>query len=306
MTDEASPPAAGGKQQNRLPVFLNSASGSADRVIAVLDGDTRFALHCLPPKQMASAIDQEVEQGAPRVLVCGGDGTLALAAGRLAGTKTALAVLPGGTLNHFAARVGIPTGAKAALELALTGQPRPVAAGYVNDRLFLNTSSVGAYVYFVRTRNNLERQMDYHTASLLAGLRRLVRFRSARLNVNGNIMKSPLVFVGVDERELRFPILGQQKSDGEAGLHIIVVKSRSRLDTLKIACKAFFSGVDPLEQANEVEALLLENLELSYQQKKRQMTVALDGELASLTAPLQYRFAPEALSVIAPASAQAP
>jgi diacylglycerol kinase family enzyme len=286
-------------------VYLNSAAGTIERFLAVLDGDSRFELHCLPPQQMAAAIDREIEQRSDRVLVCGGDGTLALAAARLAGTKTALAALPGGTLNNSAARLGVPTGAKAALELALSGQPRPVAAGYVNNRLFLNTSSVGAYVFFVRTRNNFEQKMDYHTASLLAGLRRLARFRSVKLIVKGNVLRSPLVFIGVNERELRFPKLGQQKPNGDEGLHIIAVKSSGRLEAFKIVCKAIFRGIDPLENAHEAENLLQENLKLSYHRHKREITIRLDGELVSLKTPLKYRFAPAALSVIMPGPPEA-
>lgn len=287
-------------QEKRWPVFVNPTSGNFKQIMSVLDGDKRILLHCLPPKEMAAALDQEISQECPRVIVSGGDGTLALAASRLAGTNTELAVLPGGTLNHFAGRLEIPDDIKSALDLAITGGAHPVAAGYVNDQLFLNTSSVGAYVFFVRTREQLENNMSYHSASLLAGLRRLARFRSAKLNVNGNTLRSPLVFVGVNERELRFPALGQEKPEGGEGLHIIVVKSRGRVETLKIACKAFFRGVDPLEQTKDVENLIRAELELSYHRKKRKIAVALDGELFSLTAPLKYRFEPAAFSVVMP------
>ena len=105
------------------------------------------------------------------MVVAGGDGTLASAAAVLAGTGTALAVLPGGTLNHFARDHGIPTELDEALELATAGREAEVDVGYVNDLLFLNTSSVGAYVQFVELRDRLERHLGYRTASILAGLR---------------------------------------------------------------------------------------------------------------------------------------
>jgi diacylglycerol kinase family enzyme len=292
-------------QTERHPVFLNPKSGSFEHVFSALDNDRRIKLHCLPPKQMTAAIGQAVRQGCPRVIVSGGDGTLALAASRLAESKTELGILPGGTLNHFAGRLGIPDDTQAALELALTGQARSVSAGYVNEQLFLNTCSVGAYVFFVRTREHLENHMNYYIASLLAGIRRLVRFRSAKINLNGQVMKSPLVFIGVNERELRFPILGQEQNNGGQGLHVIAVKSHGRVETFKIACKAIFRGIDPLEQANDIENLIIEGLELGYH-RKTTIEVALDGELLSLSAPLKFRFDSSALFVVVPETAKSP
>ncbi len=67
-----------------------------------------------------------MEAGARRVLVSGGDGTVASAAAVACETEMELAALPGGTLNHFAKDHGIPTELAEALELAATGSARPV------------------------------------------------------------------------------------------------------------------------------------------------------------------------------------
>ena len=76
--------------------------------------------------------------------------------------------------------------------------------GYVNDLLFLNTSSVGAYVRFVETRDRLERHLGYSAASVLAGLRILRCARQTRvtLEVEGEkrVYRARLVFVAVGER----------------------------------------------------------------------------------------------------------
>jgi len=283
-----------------LPVFLNKSSGSAGQAHATLKTDIRIDLRCSPAKELKAAITQLVESGAPRIAVCGGDGTLALAASCLAGTETELAVLPGGTLNHFAKNSGIPSDLADALELALTGQAEPVAAGYVNGQLFLNTSSVGAYVQFVRTREHLEEQLSYPSASLLAGLRRLLRFRSAKIDLNGTTVRSPLVFIGVHERDLQFPSFGQKKTAGNDGLHVIAIRAKSRWDSFKIAAKALLWGVDPLAREKDIDSQVLKELQLHYRNSKRKQAVALDGELLTIQVPLQYRYAPKALQVVLP------
>ena len=49
-----------------------------------------------------------VDEGADLLIVGGGDGSVSAAAGALAGSGTALGILPLGTLNHFARDLGIP------------------------------------------------------------------------------------------------------------------------------------------------------------------------------------------------------
>ena len=288
------------KPEKELPVFLNLAARGVDRVIPVLEKDPRVHLHRLGPKDLSSAVAQAVSRGAARVAVCGGDGTLRLAASHLLGKETALAVLPGGTLNHFARHLNIPEPPGEALELALAGQTREMAVGLVNERLFLNTSSVGAYVLFVKSRLQYEEQLGYHSASLLAGIGRLFRFRSGRIDLNGSQLRSPLVFVGVHERELKFPSLGQKKNGGRDGLHLIAIKSQGRLESFRIAFNAMILGVDPLKKAERIENRILDTLEIRFPKGRRKRLVALDGELVRLETPLHYRFLPAALKVVAP------
>jgi len=78
------------------------------------------------------------------VVAGGGDGTVNAVAGKLAGTDTALGVLPMGTLNHFAKDVGIPLNLEAAVYNLFTGKVRKVDVGEVNGRVFVNNSGIGS------------------------------------------------------------------------------------------------------------------------------------------------------------------
>ncbi len=281
-----------------VAVFINPEAGSSGQIMPLLQQDKRLEVHAVNALGMVDEIRKVVATGAKRILVSGGDGTLALAGGVLAETGVAMGVIPGGTLNHFAARMGIPLEPQAAIELALSGKPQAVDVGFLNDRMFLNTSSVGAYVRFVRTREYLEQRMSYQLASLLAGIRRLFRLRSASIRLDGCLIRTPLVFVGVGERELGFPVLGQKRTDGRDGLHLIVLKSRGGLATLKLALNAMIRGIDPLTREQQIRHYVTDALELYYRRKHRHIHVALDGELMLLKGPLRYRYGRDALSVI--------
>lgn len=82
-------------------------------------------------RAMQSAV---TEHGATAVAVLGGDGTIGLAAGELAGTPTGLIPLPGGSTNVFARGLGwpaTPTALAEHLEAALRTPPRTVRLGSV-------------------------------------------------------------------------------------------------------------------------------------------------------------------------------
>ena len=70
-----------------------------------------------------------VEQGAKRIIVGGGDGSVGAAAQALAGSEAALGILPLGTLNHFARDLGIPFELDRAAALAGRSPRRPIWSG---------------------------------------------------------------------------------------------------------------------------------------------------------------------------------
>jgi diacylglycerol kinase family enzyme len=107
-------------------------------------------------------------KGTDVVIVLGGDGTFNEAANGLAGTATALGVLPGGSTNVFARTIGMtndPIEATGELLSALgrgPGRIVPVGLGNVNGRRFLFHVGVGfdaAVVSQVEKRSALKKYL---------------------------------------------------------------------------------------------------------------------------------------------------
>jgi YegS/Rv2252/BmrU family lipid kinase len=84
-----------------------------------------------------------VEQRISVVIAAGGDGTLNEVIQGLAGSETALGVLPTGTVNVWAREMGIPLESAKAREILLHGQTRRIDLGQVNGRYFLLMVGIG-------------------------------------------------------------------------------------------------------------------------------------------------------------------
>ena len=102
--------------------------------------------------------------GLDAVVVLGGDGTLNEAANGLAGSHTALGVLPGGSTNVFARTIGMTNDAVEAtgelLAAMAAGSRRRIGLGSLNGRYFLFHVGLGfdaAVVEQVEKRGSLKR-----------------------------------------------------------------------------------------------------------------------------------------------------
>src|SRR5262249_14398567 len=138
----------------RIPAFVNAKSGGVASVSDALAGDVRFDSREVAPGEITEVVRAEARAGSRRVLVAGGDGTIAAAMRAARGTSLEVAILPAGTLSHFARDYGLPLNPAEALQLAATGSSQAIDVGVVNDRVMVNTASVGSYVDFVRHRES--------------------------------------------------------------------------------------------------------------------------------------------------------
>lgn len=285
----------------RIPALINSKSGTADAARDAMAGHDGFDVTEVPPDQLETALRDAVDSGAARILIAGGDGTIATAAAALIGHQTELAILPGGTLNHFATDLGIPTDPAEALTVALSGSVQPADVASANDRVFLNTASVGAYVHFVKVREYLEPRFGYKIASFFAAFRVMFQLRLITLSVEvqgvTRTYRTPIVFIGVGERELKLPTLGNRVKDGRQGLHVMIVRGRTRGGLLAIALNAAARGVKTVSRTPEMDAFIVDTCTITL---KRNSTIALDGELVSLGRDLTFQLKRDALRVVCP------
>lgn len=140
---------------SRTALVVNEASRTgaarsahAETLIRAAQGRWgRLSLHPAGTGQGLAAALDEALAGAPDLLVVGGgDGTLALAADKVAGTGVVLGVLPLGTANDAARTLGVPRDLAGAVDTLISGEVVDIDLGRADGRAFLNVASVGLSV----------------------------------------------------------------------------------------------------------------------------------------------------------------
>jgi len=118
---------------------VNSGDGRAEEVGDLLrDAGATVETFELSDRERA------VASGPERIVVAGGDGSIACVAAAAATAGIPLGVVATGTANDFAAGIGLPADVGEACSLAANGQlRRPVELAWVGGRAFVNIASVG-------------------------------------------------------------------------------------------------------------------------------------------------------------------
>jgi undecaprenyl-diphosphatase len=127
--------------------------------------------------------------------VAGGDGSVAAAAAVALEHGLPLAVVPAGTLNHFARDLGVETPEEAATAVE-EGRAVCVDVADVNGTPFLNTASIGAYPEMVRRRDLLEGRLGRWLATAVAAARVLRGGVPVSMVLNGRPVEVWILFVG--------------------------------------------------------------------------------------------------------------
>ncbi len=292
----------------KLPVLINPGGGNAgddaiERVKAALaKAGIDAAIEQVDGPDLDARATELANRGARTVVACGGDGTLSAVGGALAGTQTALGILPLGTLNHLARDLGISFDLDEAAATLASGHRKQIDVADLNGRVFVNNSAIGLYPLMVADREGQEERLGRSKkfAMLIAGVRTLIRFHHYRLSLTINdseqaTLETPLLFVGNNIYRTTMPRAGQRDRLDDGKLSILVARKSSRLALIHSLLLSLIgkSGSDQLIELDKV-------IRLRVASRRSHLTVSADGETLHLPLPLDYRIRPKALWVVAP------
>ncbi len=240
------------------------------------------------------------------VLVAGGDGTVHEVVNGLAGSDTAMGVLPVGTGNVWAKEIGLPTltltqpdRLLAAARMLVDGEARWMDVGRAGDRYFLICAGVGidsTVAAQVEPRTRTTKQLGA-LAYLSAGVRIASDFSGVRstICVDGRTIRTRIVLVVVSNIQLYggFVKMTPEARVDDGLLDVRVFRGMGPTWVFRHVAGVFTHRHlrDPLVSHYQGRQVTIETAE--------PYPIQLDGEPVGMT-PVSVRVVPRALRVLVP------
>lgn len=288
-----------------LPVIINPAAGARTAVLAELnrvfqDAGVRWSVeitHGLG--DAADLASQLAAQGAEIVAVYGGDGTISEVASGLAGTQTALGLLPGGTGNVLTFEFGIPRNLTRAARLIISEHAvRVVDVGQVGQRKFLLRVGAGLEALTVKQTTRKMKDQFGLLAYGIAGLQALVESRPVvyRMDLDGEHVQVKGVLCTVANAS-HFGVLPgltlASPIDISDGMLDVIVMDRVDLQN---TMALFSKSLDGLVNLGRLKHWQVRHAVIDAEPIQ---ATQVDGDSLGTT-PLSVRSLPQALRVIVP------
>ena len=255
----------------------------------------------MPEDEIDTWLDR-VAAGCDVMVAAGGDGTVsAVATAAMRAGKT-LAIIPAGTLNHFARDARIPTELDQAMAVIGNGHERAFDVGVVNGQFFLNNVSLGSYPRMVNYRDALEaRGRSRPVAAAIAIARTWIHLHkiTAIMSIDGRALtrRSPFIVVGNGSYMLTGLSLGKREEISDGRLSLYVAPSTGRIGVLSLPFRALMGR---LEEYERFETICAEKITATF--RHRRIHTGIDGEVRVLESPLDFELRRGALRVLVPAS----
>ncbi len=240
-----------------------------------------------------------VARGARTVLAWGGDGTVNEIGSVVAGTSSALGIVPAGSGNGFAAELGLPWQPSDAIDIVLHGRDRLVDAGELDGRLFFNVAGIG-FDAVVAEQFNARGTLGNRGMGpyVRIGIRETFRYRagSYRVTLDGEeLISNALVIAFANGREYgnRIRVAPQALVD-DGKLEAVVMEDRGPFSRLWAARHL------ALGTADKCTRVLLRSIASARVETDGDIVYHVDGEVGRSHGRVDVRVRPELLKVRVP------
>jgi diacylglycerol kinase family enzyme len=245
---------------------------------------------------------QAMDDGFGTIVAAGGDGTICGVAAAIAGQEgIRMGVIPLGTFNYFCRSVGVPADMDKAAAIVAAGHARGMDAGYVNDRLFLNNASLGAYPAILETRETVYKTVGrsrmaayWSVVHALIGRR---GFFKGKVEAQGQsrAIRASLLFCVTNAYQLDSLALGGAEAVRSGKMALFIAPQASALQMVATAV-GLLAG--KLQKHRDYE--IMTGTEFTVAPRRARQKVARDGEWTVETGPFTFRLVKNALTMVLP------
>jgi diacylglycerol kinase (ATP) len=234
-----------------------------------------------------------VRRGDRLVVAWGGDGTVNEIASALAGTETAIGIVPAGSGNGLARELGIAPAAATALTFALAASIRRIDAGQLGGRWFFSVAGIGFDAQVALAFDRDQGRRGLHTyVRLTAG--ELWRYRCGEFRVNdAPAVKALLIAFANSAQFGNGARIAPSARIDDGLLDMVMFEERSRAATLWGLPKLFTGGVE------RVRGVSIRQVTDAVVESDLPMLFHVDGEPVQGGTRLEARVHPAILRVAA-------
>ena len=181
---------------------------------------------------------QAIADGATRLVVCGGDGTLMEVAQAMAGTDIELAVVPLGTGNLLARNLDLPMEWEEAVRRALSGTPTVMDCGRANGTYFLINAGIGLDAQ-IMAQTSAESKDKLGLLAYVISATKSARGQSCKFSIavdgqEDRHYRAKTVFVAnMGKIQADIPIVCEARAD-DGHLNVAVIQASSPLEWLSL------------------------------------------------------------------------
>ena len=280
-----------------LLVNPRSGDGKAGRVgLVEAARGLGVRVHVLEAGEDPAALARTaVAEGADAVGVAGGDGSMGLVAAVAVEAGVPFVCVPSGTRNHFAGDLGLDQGDPLAALAAFAGPERRVDIARAGDRVFVNNVSLGAYADLVADPRYRAGKLATAHAVLpasLRGERELLRvgLRDAEGREHPDVL---VLLVACNAYELD----GARERMDAGVLQVSALRARTGAALAGLATRALARGGRVPRGTGWAQWT---TTVLKVEAPLPQLPAGIDGEAATLAAPVEFQVLPGALRVLVP------
>ena len=299
-------PETPGDPADRILVIFNPAArseraeGFRDRIQAL---DPRAVVRPTGgPGDAAALAAQAVKEGYRTVVAAGGDGTINEVVNGLAGSDATLGLLPLGTMNVFAAELGIPGNRlRRCWEIIRAGNVRHIDLARANTHCFIQLAGVGFDAQAV-AGVDWQAKKNFGPLSYIISAAKVASRPPPQLRIEsdgGEVMEGSFVLVGNGRYYGGRVAVFKQAVIDDGKLDVLVFKNLGYLDIIRYIQNIFMGTHLALKDVEYFQASRLTVHPLSAED----VPFEADGELVGY-APVEFQVSRRSFKVLAPPPVQ--
>ena len=279
----------------KILVILNPAArgararGTSEKIRNLPDATVRTTSG---PGDARSIAAQSAAEGFATVVAAGGDGTINEVVNGLAGSDVALGILPVGTMNVFAAELGLPNNIENAWEIVRAGHTRRIDLVRANDQYCVQLAGVGLDAQVVQATSSAFKK-NFGPLSYLISAAQIAARTPPKLIVehDGGRREGSFVLIG-NGRYYGGPVAFFKDARIDDGkLDVLIFKNLGYLDIARYLATILMGKHTGLE---DVDYFQTERVSVSSEDE---VPVEVDGEVVTKL-PATFRISSRKLKVV--------